>query len=121
MTTEMSTKSWPVHTAPTAVHHHQTEAGCPERTCDRCKIRIVELGLDELFEIQEFVQIRVRAGYGARRFEDGDVWEAVLCQDCAFELFAPFARRLATQDDWFRTHFISVAEAGPLFGPDFDC
>ena len=74
--------------------------GLKQRTCDRCQFHVVEDDVAELFEMQEFVHIRIGAGYGARHFEDGDIWEAWLCQRCAFELFSPFARRVATMDDW---------------------
>lgn len=43
--------------------------------------------------------IRIHSGYGARRFNDGDIREIDLCEDCAFELLSPHARKVASEDD----------------------
>lgn len=108
------------HASSDANDDKQPQTGCPELTCDRCKVRVVEQGLEELFELGEFVQIRIGAGYGARRFQDGDVWEVILCQDCAHELFSPFARLVATEDDWLRDHPGSTSDEGTIFDPTFN-
>lgn len=91
-----------------------------ERTCDCCKVRVINTDLDTLFELCEFVQIQIYAGYGARRFKDGDIWEINLCQDCAFELLSPYARLIASEDD--QAELVSPLEsvAGTIFDPDFN-
>ncbi|MEC8849765.1 MAG: hypothetical protein VYB93_10955 [Pseudomonadota bacterium] len=67
--------------------------------CDRCKTRLINDGLESMFEMAEFVRIRIHSGYGAKRFDDGDVREIDLCENCSYELFALHARLIRSGGD----------------------
>lgn len=63
-------------------------------TCDKCG---VEHKCDDIVEMQEFFHYRTTGGYGSL-WGDGTTVDVVLCQKCATELLAPFAR--AVEPDW---------------------
>lgn len=89
------------------------------RMCDRCTTRSLNSDVGPLFELVEFVRIRICSGYGARRFADGDVHEIDLCQDCVFEMLSPHARKVASEDDQPRVVTPLMPESGTMFHPDF--
>jgi len=57
-------------------------------TCDICK---KTYDMDDIFEIQEFVHIRLSCGYGSV-FGDGDLVELDMCQHCLNEHLGEYIR-----------------------------
>lgn len=54
-------------------------------------------GLDQEFEVFEFTQIQVHAGYGAVHYVDGDRLIADLCQCCTYVLLGRVLRRISNE------------------------
>ena len=64
-----------------------------EIRCDRCGFESrLALGLNAMFEIQEYLTVGFTAGYGATAFDDGDRYEADLCQRCVKSLLGQYLR-----------------------------
>lgn len=56
--------------------------------CDCCK---TEVHSDDMFQFQERLSLNFSAGYGSV-FNDGDVMECDLCQQCVQKLLGPYLR-----------------------------
>lgn len=64
------------------------------KICDRCNTRAYDDS--DCGEFQEFIQIQINVGYGAKAFRDGDFLQCDLCEKCAKTLLGPYLRTIAT-------------------------
>ena len=56
-------------------------------TCDKCG-KVVE----DVFEVQEAVSLVIHCGYGSKTWGDLSKVECDLCEQCIYEMIAPYAR-----------------------------
>jgi NMD protein affecting ribosome stability and mRNA decay len=63
--------------------------------CDVC-----EREVKEVFEAQEFINVRFTGGYGSI-FGDGDTFECDLCQHCIEKTLGKYLRKVGSLDGYY--------------------